>query len=560
MDDTRSLTVSWVRPGRMGLTAVLAVLACVVVVAVVWRVISHEQQADQIAESKEGQGPTSGNPKSEIRNPKSESAPIFSDVTEQANIHFRHVTGGKGSYWIPEEMGPGGAFFDYDGDGDLDLYLVQSGEIGTDNASHRNVLLRNDGAGRFEDVSEGSGADIPGYGMGCAAADYDNDGDVDLYVTRLGPDALLRNNGDGTFTDVTASAGIDNPGFGTCVAFFDYDRDGRLDIFISNYMDWAEHREQACYDAGGVRDFCNPKDYKAPAIDKLYHNVGDGRFEDVSVASGIAAVKGHSLGVLCSDFDGDGWLDIFVASDQTPGLLWINQKDGTFVEDGALRGCAFSSNGLAIAGMGVAAEDFDGDGDYDIIVTNIHDQPHLVLRNDGGYFEDVTHAWGLGGWGVPLTAFGIAVFDQNHDGLFDMFVGNGAVNRLNEPYFEGQPYAEPNQFVRLNAEGRFIDASTEIEEIGRIGGMSRSTIQGDYDNDGDVDVLVTNNGGAARLLRNENPAGGAWAMLDLIPQGGGRHALNARIELQAGGRTFHRELRPHVGYLGSNDPRIHVGL
>ncbi len=542
------------RAQRVNLTSVLACLACLTLAGVSWRVLTHYQTASpDVAPGKSVDS----------------SPPLFKDVSKEANVRFTHVTGGKGAYWIPEEMGPGGAFFDYDNDGDLDIYLVQGGEIARaagptgsagDNAQYRNRLLRNDGSGRFDDVSEGSGADLPGYGMGCAAADYDNDGDVDLYVTRLGPDALLRNNGDGTFTDVTQAAGIDNAGFGTCVSFVDYDRDGHLDIYVANYIDWSPHREHVCYDLNGARDFCNPLEYEAPAADKLFHNLGNGQFEDASKRSNVASKVGHSLGVLCSDFDGDGWVDVFVASDQTPGILWLNQKDGTFAEDGALRGCAFNADGMAISGMGVAAEDLDLDGDYDLIVTNIQNQPHLCLRNDGGLFEDVSHAWGFGGWGVPYTAFGIAVFDQDNDASLDAFIGNGAVNRLRTPYLEGHLFAEPNQFIRRNRSGRFIDASAEAGPALLHPGVTRGTIQGDYDNDGDIDILVTNNGGEAQLLRNENATGHAWTLLDLIPEGGPRHAINARLELEAGGRIFRREVRPHVGYLGSNDPRIHVGL
>ncbi len=485
---------------------------------------------------------------------------MFRDVTAEAGLDFVHVNGARGKYWLVEEMGAGGAFFDYDGDGDMDLYLVQGGVFGEENTAYRNRLYRNDGFGRFADVSAGSGADIPGYGMGCAAADYDNDGDVDLYVTRVGADVLLANNGDGTFSDVTAEAGLGDGGFGAGAAFLDYDRDGHLDLYVARYTDWYPSREGVCFDSNGARDYCSPVVIDAPSHDRLYHSTGDGRFEDVTATAGIDRARGNGLGVLCSDFTGDGWVDIFVANDQTPAFLWVDQGDGTFIEDAAFRGCAFSSDGMAIAGMGVAAEDLDGDGDYDLVVTNIRDQSHLCLRNDGGFFEDVSHAWGLGGWSVRYTGFGIGLFDQDHDGRFDCFVGNGAVNRSPEPYEPGHPYAEPNQFVRRDASGRFYDASEEAGITHGLLGMSRGVILGDYDNDGDLDVLVTNNGGAVQLLRNEAAEGMAWTMLDLVPRGGGRHAINARVEIEAGGLRFHREVRPHTSYLVSNDPRVHVGL
>ncbi len=482
---------------------------------------------------------------------------VFVDVAAASGIVFTHEADAAGEYRLPEEMGSGGAFIDYDDDGDLDIYLVQGGKVVGANLDYRNKLYRNDG-GRFTDVSAGSGADVPGYGMGCAAADIDNDGDTDLYVTRLGPNVLLRNDG-GRFTDITGSAGVGDPGFGEGAAFVDYDRDGLLDLYVVNYVEWSADEEHACYDPAGDRDYCSPISYP-PAQHRLYRNLGGGRFEDATDASGVGAHKGNGLGILCTDVDGDGWVDIFVANDQTPGFLWINRKDGTFEEAGAIRGCAYNSDGLAIAGMGTAAEDFDHDGDYDLVVMNIRDQAHLCLRNDGGFFTDMTHAWGFGGWSMPSTAFGIALFDQDHDGRLDGFIANGAVNRRITSERSDRPFAEPNQFIRRGADGRFRDASGEaglpIEPVQ----MSRGAIMGDYDNDGDIDILVTNNRGPARLLRNEQAGANAWAMFDLTPASGARHALNARVEIVAGSEQYLREVRPHVGYLGSNDPRVHVGL
>lgn len=456
--------------------------------------------------------------------------------------------------------------FDYDGDGDLDIYLVQGGLVEGDNNASRNRLFRNDGSGHFEDVSDGSGADLPGYGMGCAAADFDNDGDVDLYVTRLGANALLLNNGDGTFRDVTVAAGVGDPGFGTAAAFVDFDRDGFLDLYLVNYVEWSSAIATQCYDRSGAEDYCSPTQFP-PAQDRLYRNTGrfgagggETWFEDVSVAAGIAQVRGNGLAVACTDFDGDGWVDIYVANDQTPAFLWINKRDGTFREDAALAGCAFSGDGMAIAGMGVAVEDLDGDGDFDLMVTNIRAQTHLLLQNDGGLFEDVSYARGLGSWSVPYTGFGIALFDQDHDGELDGFVANGAVNRWIEPLRSGHPFVEPNHFFRHGADGRFLDCTAEAGLPPAKLEMSRGVIVGDYDNDGDIDVLITNNRGPVQLLRNENGSTHAWTMLDLLPATGSRHAINAIATVEAGGRTYLREVRPHVGYLGSNDPRLHVGL
>ena len=499
---------------------------------------------------------------------------IFAEVAEAMGLGFVHDPEAAGEYRLPEGVGSGVALLDYDDDGDPDLYFVQGGPLGgetaagataadgpaaPESASPRNRLYRNDGGTRFTDVSAGSGADIGGYGMGVAAADYDADGDVDLYVTRLGPNALLRNDG-GVFADVTAAAGVGDPGFGTGAAFLDYDRDGRLDLYVANYVDWSPSREHACYDPVGIRDYCGPLEYGAPLADRLYRGVGGGRFEDVTDAAGIAAERGNGLGVLCTDFDGDGWVDVFVANDQTPCFLWINQGDGTFLEDGTIRGCAFSADGMAIAGMGVTSEDIDGDGDFDLIVANIRDQSHLCLRNDEGFFADVSHAWGFGAWSVPHTGFGIDLFDQDHDGELDGFVANGAVNRWAEPFRSDNPFAEPNQFFRRDATGRFVDRSFEAAVALAVADMSRGLARGDIDGDGDLDLVVTNNRGPVRLLRNDNRSGLAWTILDLDPAGGARHAINARAEVHAGGRRFLTELRPNASYLSSHEPVVHLGL
>ncbi|MEK6676104.1 MAG: CRTAC1 family protein [Planctomycetota bacterium] len=486
--------------------------------------------------------------------------PLFFDATMESGIDFVHVLGERRALQLPEQIGSGGAFFDYDNDGDLDLYLIQSGHLSREDPSIHNQLFRNQGDGKFVDVSKGSGADIGGYGMGCAAADFDSDGDVDLLVTRLGSCAVLSNQGNATFQDVTASCGIQMDGFPTSAAFLDYDRDGLLDCYVTRYVDWSAAKGDTCYAPSGAKDYCGPASYHAPSTDKLYHNLGQGRFEDVSTKTGIDTVKGNGLGVLATDFNGDDWVDIYVANDQTPAFLWVNQHDGTFRDKATLSGAAFSADGLAIAGMGTASEDLDDDGDYDLVVTNIRNQPHLCLRNDGGSFQDVSHALGFASWSHPFTGFGITLFDQDHDGRLDGFVANGAVNMWGSPYRKGNPYAEPNQFVRRNEKGRFYDASAEAGPSVSFADVSRATIAGDYDNDGDVDLVITNNGGPVQLLRNENRSGGSWSMLDMIPAGGCRNAINARVEWLANGKTFRREVRPHVGFLSSHDPRVHAGL
>lgn len=485
--------------------------------------------------------------------------PLFTDVTDQVGLAFLHRNGAGGDFYLPEEMGSGAAFLDYDDDGDMDIYLVQSGSLTDPTPDDHARLFRNDAGMSFVDVTDESGTAVDGYGMGATCADYDQDGDVDILVTRLGTNVLLQNNGDGTFSDVTEIAGINFVGFGTGAAFLDFDRDGRLDLYLANYVDWRPEREVTCFDPSGIRDYCHP-DHYPPTSDRLFRNIGDGRFEDVSDSAGISTEQGNGLGVLCADFDGDEWTDLYVANDQTPAFLWINQRDGTFRNEAMLRGCAYNGQGVAIAGMGVAAADLDADGDDDLVVTNIYQEAHLSLRNTGGFFEDVSLAWGFGGWGVPYTGFGIAVFDQNHDGDFEVFIANGAVNRLASPYRPGHPYAEPNQFIRRNAHGVYVDASAQVGPALGKPRVSRGITLGDYDNDGDIDVLITNNDGPPRLLRNDNDSQLAWVVLDLMDGTGSRNAINARAEIRAGGRTFVRTVRPNAGYLTSHDPRLHFGL
>jgi len=485
--------------------------------------------------------------------------PLFDDVAADLGLRFIHDHAFRGNYYLPEEMGPGAGFLDVDGDGDLDIFVAGGGAIADDGPPQTCRLYRNDG-NRFTDITGASGAGIEGPAYGVACADYDDDGDVDIFVSRLGPDALLRNDGsaDGPrFTDVAAAVGITGPGFGAGAAFFDYDRDGRLDLYVVNYLDWSVSRETPCYAILGARDYCNPMTYEIPSPDRLYRNRGDGRFEDVSTAAGIVGETGNGLGVLASDFDGDGWIDIYVANDQTPAFLWHNNGDGTFENIATLAGCAYDARGVAIAGMGVAAEDLDGDGDLDLLVTNIKDQSHLVLRNDGGVFEDVSLPMGLGRWSLPATTFGVALFDQDNDGGLDAFFANGEVNIDNGLPAGDNPYAQPDHFARL-VDGRFVDRTAGSGAA--FGDVGRGVACGDYDNDGDLDLLVTNNGGPVRLLRNAGDSGHHWLGVEARISSGGRHAIGARVAITAGGRSWQREIRPQQGYLSSGDPRAHFGL
>jgi len=489
---------------------------------------------------------------------------IFTDFTDESGVSFVHLSDPLGDFWLPEQIGSGGSVFDFDNDGDMDIYLVQTGLLSSPTERVPNRLYRNEGMNRFLDVTTHSQADATteevGLGMGSSAADYDADGDIDLYVTRVGPNVLMRNNGDGCFSDVTSEAGVGDSSFGVSSTFLDYDRDGHLDLYVVNYVDWAAEREGSCFDLSGLRDYCNPLVYEAPAIDRLYRGGPRHSFVDANSEAGVSLAAGNGLGVVSTDFDDDGWIDIFVANDQTPGFLWLNQGDGTFLEDAALSGTAFNADGMAIAGMGVVTEDLDGDQDFDLVVTNITSQPHLGLRNHGTHFEDATHLWSLAGWGVPRTAFGLGLFDQDLDGQLDGLVVNGPVNRLSEPYAVGFDYEERNQFVRRDSKGRFFDASDEAASALDDLATSRAVLLGDLDGDGDVDAVITNNRSSARMLRNENRSGHSWLVLDLVGIGGRRDTFNSRVQVHAADTSYIREVRSAQGFLGSNDPRLFFGL
>lgn len=486
---------------------------------------------------------------------------LFTEITKSAGISFVHDAGATGQLYIPEGLGSGAAFLDFDRDGDLDIYFVQSGRIPGTQSGHvlPNKLYRNDGRGAFTDVTTESATGDTGYGLGVACADYDNDGDVDIYVTNYGPNVLFRNEGNGRFTDVSLSAGVANDGFGTSAVWFDYDHDGHLDLYIANYVVWRPADEGVCYSDGGIRDYCAPLTFPAQA-DVLYRNRGDGTFEDVSAAAGIAGPTYNGLGVVADDFNGDGRTDLYVANDQHPNLLWINQGDGTFRDQALLSGCAVNAVGMPEASMGIAAEDLDADGDVDLFMTHIRGETHTYFRNDGGFFEDVTAAMGLASWNVMNTGFGVGFFDFDNDGLADLFIANGAVNLASEPQRADNPYAERDHLFHRRDNGSFEDYRARAGDLCKPIEMGRGAVFGDFDNDGDVDLLVTNNRAAARLFRNDNPQPNHWALVQVLQRPDGRHSLGARIEIRCGDRKSARTVRRQYSYMSSCDPRVHFGL
>jgi hypothetical protein len=504
----------------------------------------------------------------------SPTAPLFLESAAATGLSFTHVNGATGRYYIVEEMGAGVALFDYDNDGDLDVFFVQGQSLGTDAGSSPRTrstsrLFRNDLTvardGRrtlhFTDVTDRAGVGLQAYGMGVAVGDYDNDGDLDLFVTTFGPDVLYRNNGDGTFTDVTSEAGVSDPFWSTSATFFDYDRDGNLDLFVANYLDFTVAGNKSCADALGAPDYCGPRLYR-PVPDRLYRNEGSGRFRNVTESAGIAKADGAGLGVVAGDYNGDGWLDLYVANDATPNQLWINRHDGTFVDEGPLSGAALNAAGNPEGSMGIASGDFDGDGDEDLFVTNIVGETFALYRNDGhATFEDARVPAGLAAPTAAFTGFGTDWLDYDNDGWLDLFVANGAVNMIEAQRGQPSPFRMKNQLFHNTGSGRFVETSAAGGPAFQRAEISRGAAFGDIDNDGDTDIVVTTNGGPVRLLLNQGGSRNHWLQVGLEQTPGNRLGFGARVAIERSGRpTMWRRVRTDGSYLSASDARVQFGL
>jgi hypothetical protein len=510
--------------------------------------------------------------------------PLFREVAAEAGLNFHQYTGATGEYFMPEIMGSGAALFDYDNDGDLDVYLLQGTKLNQSEKAKLkfsppkdwkpgNRLFRNEfvpsGKLKFTDVTEAAGVGLIAYGMGVATGDYDNDGDVDLYVTNFGANVLYRNNGNGTFTDVTAeagaSAGLDDPRWSTSAAFVDYDQDGRLDLFVCNYVDFTVKGNKPCFAPTGEIDYCSPSAYR-PVPDRLFHNEGGGKFTDVTLNSGIGAAYGPGLGVTCADFNGDGLTDIYVANDGAANLLWINKGGGKFEETGLMAGSAYAADGAPRAGMGVTAGDIDNDGDEDLLVTNLTKQgSSLFLNNGKALFDEVTADFNLAQSSFLSTGFGVSWFDYDNDGWLDLFAANGAVTLM--PGLRGQPYPfhQLNQLFH-NEPGRrpssrsFREVTAEAGAALQLSEVSRAAAFGDVDNDGDIDVLVANNNGPVRLMLNQSAKTNHWLQVKLVGVKDNRDGIGARVAVIRKAETVWRRVHTDGSYLAANDPRVHFGL
>ena len=491
--------------------------------------------------------------------PAASAAPWFDDIAAAAGLAFTHRSGHVGStFRLPEIMGGGAALFDMDGDGDLDALLVQSGSLGGADTGSRHALFRNDGRGHFADVSAGSGVAVAGYGMGVATGDYDGDGDVDLYLTNLNANVLLQNDGAGLFSDVTAQARVAGSGWSTSATFFDADQDGDLDLFATRYLAWEPARERQCFSLTGVVDFCSPKNYDAPTTDLFFRNSGHGTFTDESAAAGFTTARGNGLGVVADDVNGDGRADLFVANDGTPNHLWINAGGGRFTESALPWGVAIDQDGAPKAGMGVHAADVDDDGDNDLLVMNLDTESDSYFRHDRSFFVDATTTVGLRVPSRRFTRFGVALVDFDNDGRLDLYEANGRVGLQGET-FAADPYAEPNLLFRGLAGPTFAVVAPRGGTAAALIGASRAAAFGDIDNDGGVDILVANRDGSPYLLRNVVPSRGHWAHFSVRTRPGS-DALGAVITIRAGARTWRRDVRTGYSYLAASDARVHVGL
>ncbi len=542
------------------------------------------------------------------------TAEWFVDAAAASGLDFVHFNGMSGELYFAEMMGGGGALFDFDGDGDLDVFLVQGSMLGGKPLAEatfpprgplRHRLYRNDLAVapdgrrtlRFTDVTEGSGIETAGYGNGAAAGDFDNDGRVDLYVLAVGGNQLLRNLGGGRFADVTRAAGVEERRWSAAASFFDFDRDGWLDLYVGNYVDWSAAQPKFCPDMTGANDYCGPLAF-TPQSDRLFRNRGRGpsgevSFEEVTARALPHAAPGTTLGSVAADFDGDGWQDLYVANDAEPNQLWMNQRDGTFRDEALLAGCAVNERGLPEASMGVDAGDVDGDGDEDLFMTHLNQETNTLYVNDGnGFFADRSRESGLGPPSWLFTGFGTALFDYDNDGRLDAAAVNGAVKLADAPRRSGDPYplhqtnqlfrnlgsdqrppgraslqvAEPITGLRNLGPGpsglaRFEEVTARAGAVWQLSEVSRGAAFGDVDDDGDIDILVVNNAGPVRLLLNQVGSARPWLGLRLVDAGGRRDQLGARVEVRRrDGPALWRRSRSDGSYLVANDPRVLIGL
>jgi hypothetical protein len=513
-------------------------------------------QAAEVASPSPSPSPTPPRPSGEIE---------FTDVTAEAGIRFKHNSGAFGKKYLPETIGSGGAFLDYDNDGWQDILLVNSMDW-PENKKRRSfpALYHNNKDGTFTDVTAQSGLAVEVYGIGVAAADYDNDGNIDIYITCVGPNRLFRNLGGGKFADVSARAGVGDPGFSTAAAWFDYDNDGKLDLFVGNYVEWSTQTDEFCTLDGKNKSYCTPQTYKGQNP-TLYRNRGNGSFENVTDRAGLsnpAEPADKTLGVALLDYDDDGWLDLFVANDTEPNKLYRNNRNGTFTDNGVIAGIAFSQAGTARAGMGVDAADYDGSGRQSVVIGNFTNESIALYHNDGsGLFTDDAPASGIGKMSAQSLTFACFFFDYNLDGLLDIFAANGHVSDDISVVQPTVKYAQPPHLFHNKGRKKFEEVTSKLGRAINRAIVGRGAAYGDYDNDGDLDLLLTTNNGAARLLRNENANQNDLLRVRTVGAKANRDGIGAKVVVKTSkGRSLFGMVRTGSSYVSQAELPLTFGL
>ncbi len=493
---------------------------------------------------------------------------IFREVTQEVGIDFKHVNGAAGDKYMPETMGSGAAFLDYDNDGNLDILFINGKYWPEHKRTEKPTmkLYRNDGKGRFSDVTEEAGLDVTLYGMGVAVGDYDNDGWDDLYVTGVGESRLFHNTagagGVRRFKDVTARSGLQNSGWATSATWIDYNRDGFLDLFVCHYVEWSPEIDRSkSFSLDGVnRSYATPQQYAGQTC-RLYRNEKNGRFTDVTRSSGVFNTRSKALGVVLCDFDQDGWPDIIVANDTEPNLLYHNQGNGAFKEVALEVGIAVAETGKAKAGMGIDTGDEQNNGLESIVITNFAGEQLTLYRQDGtGHFLDMAARSGIGNASQYYLGFGVFFFDYDLDGWLDIFVANGHIQDDADLRQTGVAYEEPALLFRNRGQGSYQEVTAVSGEALMRRVVGRAAAWGDYDNDGAPDILMTVNNGAARLLRNENRTGNRWLRLKLEGTRSNRNAIGARVRVHVGNRSLSKTVKSASSYLAQSDRRLLFGL
>lgn len=496
---------------------------------------------------------------------------VFEDFAPSSGIDFRLQAYPTAEKYLIETMGGGVALFDFDGDGWLDVFFVNGAPlqgVGSvqellrpKQGASANRLYRNRGDGTFEDVTQRAGLAGSGYGMGAATGDLDNDGDLDLFVTAVGRNALYRNNGDGTFTEITDAAGVAGGGWSASALFVDYNQDGFLDLYVVRYVNWDFNNNPYCGDRKpGYRSYCHPKEFSG-VPDLLYRNNGDGTFSDVSQAAGIALEEGKGLGVAAADANGDGWIDLYVANDSVRSFLFENNRDGTFTETGLFAGVGYDGEGKTFAGMGVDFQDYDNDGDPDLVVTNLSDEIYLVYENNGdGTFNDLRYASGMARTTLPYAGWGVRFFDYDHDGWKDLLTANSHVMDTVHLYHSHLQYRQPLLLFRNRGNQEFEDVSSRSGPVFQRPLAARGLAVGDLDNDGDLDVVISNLDGPPLLLRNQVGQNRNWLVLSLQGKLSNRLGLGARVRVRTKGHTQTAWSTTGSSYLSASTPLLHFGL